>query len=687
MRKSHCTLRILALGAAMLAASAGSAFAASYETCLGEELRWIDNIVTVRADQASFPAGRWRDALQQAVDRFNLNPSPFRYSMTIDSDGVGLNNGQNEVWGSTDDTVLHGAPAVAYRWWTCYWLSGNVVHNMDEVDVIFNYGSPWRWASSESKSGLIRYGGSLRPMQTTAIHELGHGLPLSHVNTEYNVMGTDFEHISVNGSTARAYLGEDAADGAVFLYGLSSTLRQDLGVVHWKYSGVSGEYSDHDKTQLYDSSGAILSNFDDGGETRYRVHRGQTVLAEFTYENNGASTHSNIQVGFYISTNSLITTVDQPRIGGATLTLSPDDVFTFRTSVTIPNNLNSDQDYWLGVIIDDTGSISEMVEWNNATYIPIRVNSKVLTGLSISGPSSVNESSTAAYTATASWDDGTTSTVTPTWSENSSFASISSSGVLSTTSVTSNQSVTVSASYSSGSVTKTVSKLVTIVLSGSPDLVIDTFAVLDHMPETGENILIGATVRNQGNGSSNSTTLRYYRSTDATISTTDTQIGTDPIPSLSPGGSSSPSTLVSISSAGTYWLGACVDAVSGESSTSNNCSTGVQVTVNLTVIAAAPMIAVIGDDSVLEGSPYTGPTPSAIGTQPITWWLETGPSGMTIDAMGVVSWPNPAVLGSPHTIMIKAANVAGFDTESWLLTVTPPHTLSMPWLELLLLDD
>ena len=86
-----------------------------------------------------------------------------------------------------------------------------------------------------------------------------------------------------------------------------------------------------------------------------------------------------------------------------------------------------------------------------------------LAGLTINGPNSINESSTASYTATADWSNGTTSIVTSTWSENSPHASINSNGKLTTSSVTSNQTVTVSASYTSGGVTKTASKSVTIV--------------------------------------------------------------------------------------------------------------------------------------------------------------------------------------------------------------------------------
>jgi hypothetical protein len=82
--------------------------------------------------------------------------------------------------------------------------------------------------------------------------------------------------------------------------------------------------------------------------------------------------------------------------------------------------------------------------------------------MSISGPSSVNEGGSGTYTATASWSDGSTTPVSPTWSENSAYASISGAGVLTTLAVTSNQTATVSASYAAGGVTRTASKPVTI---------------------------------------------------------------------------------------------------------------------------------------------------------------------------------------------------------------------------------
>ena len=117
--------------------------------------------------------------------------------------------------------------------------------------------------------------------------------------------------------------------------------------------------------------------------------------------------------------------------------------------------------------------------------------------------------------------------------------------------------------------------------SGAPDLVVQSPAVDDDTPDAGASFTFSATVRNRGDGQSGSTTLRYYRSSNATISSSDTEVGTDAVGSLRAGGSS-PETiaLTAPSEEGTYYFGACVDSVDGESSTNNNCSEGVEVEVS-----------------------------------------------------------------------------------------------------------
>ena len=113
-----------------------------------------------------------------------------------------------------------------------------------------------------------------------------------------------------------------------------------------------------------------------------------------------------------------------------------------------------------------------------------------------------------------------------------------------------------------------------------PDLVVAAFAVSDHNPVADATFTLSATVQNDGNGAAASTTLRYYLSTDATITTADTVVGTAAVAGLAAAGSSGESVdLTAPATAGTYYYGACVDAVADESDTTNNCSPSVTVTV------------------------------------------------------------------------------------------------------------
>ena len=131
-------------------------------------------------------------------------------------------------------------------------------------------------------------------------------------------------------------------------------------------------------------------------------------------------------------------------------------------------------------------------------------------------------------------------------------------------------------------------------------------SVSDGSPETGDSFTLSATVENAGDGASAATTLRYYRSTDATISGSDTEVGTDAVGGLSAGGTSGESIgLTAPSTAATYYYGACVDSVTGESDATNNCSGSVQVTVSAPPPPTNPDL-VVGSPSVTDGSLETG---------------------------------------------------------------------------------
>ena len=147
-------------------------------------------------------------------------------------------------------------------------------------------------------------------------------------------------------------------------------------------------------------------------------------------------------------------------------------------------------------------------------------------------------------------------------------------------------------------------------LSGSPDLEVGTPSVDDSAPVTGDSFRLSATVSNAGDAESPATTLRYYRSTDATITTADTEVGTDAVAKLAASGRSAQSIdLTAPATAGAYYYGACVDAVTDESDTTDNCSASVRV--DVVELATQPQLSgspdlEVGSPSVDDSAPVTG---------------------------------------------------------------------------------
>jgi len=103
------------------------------------------------------------------------------------------------------------------------------------------------------------------------------------------------------------------------------------------------------------------------------------------------------------------------------------------------------------------------------------------------------------------------------------------------------------------------------------------FSVSDTTPTPGQSITLRATVYNWDFAdTSPATTLRYYRSTDSTITRGDTAVATDAVRSLSPGASSSESASVTAPSSGTHYYGACVDQVAGEQDPNDDCTSSLE---------------------------------------------------------------------------------------------------------------
>ena len=119
-----------------------------------------------------------------------------------------------------------------------------------------------------------------------------------------------------------------------------------------------------------------------------------------------------------------------------------------------------------------------------------------------------------------------------------------------------------------------------------PDLVVESPSVSDIAVQPGASFTLTATVRNRGNERAAATTLRYFRSSNATISTGDQEVGSVSAGARDASTASERSTGVAAPAVfGTYYYGACVDAVDGESDTGNNCSAAVAVAVSATTAA------------------------------------------------------------------------------------------------------
>ena len=113
-----------------------------------------------------------------------------------------------------------------------------------------------------------------------------------------------------------------------------------------------------------------------------------------------------------------------------------------------------------------------------------------------------------------------------------------------------------------------------------PDLVVEAVVVSDDAPDVEASFALSATVRNAGDGDAAATTVRFYQSTDATITTSDTEVVTGAVGALSAAGTSMKRIdLMAPAAGGTYYYGACVDVLPDESDKTNNCSSAARVVV------------------------------------------------------------------------------------------------------------
>ena len=133
-----------------------------------------------------------------------------------------------------------------------------------------------------------------------------------------------------------------------------------------------------------------------------------------------------------------------------------------------------------------------------------------------------------------------------------------------------------------------------------PDLVVSSFTVSETTIDSGETVNLSATITNSGDLTADSTTLRFFRSRNNSISDSGNPIATDDISNLSADSSDNISASVTGHSSGIYYYWACVGVVSSESNTVNNCSiaraiTALQPDLAVSRFTASPAIISSGE--------------------------------------------------------------------------------------------
>ncbi|MCA8972388.1 MAG: hypothetical protein KDC95_21550 [Planctomycetes bacterium] len=124
------------------------------------------------------------------------------------------------------------------------------------------------------------------------------------------------------------------------------------------------------KTTCYGKPNLLITNISSSTKI---AQRGGTVVLQASIANHGGVAAGAFEVGYYLSTNSTISTGDRLLATNGSAGLSAGRYYGRSTNVVIPMDAPLGTNMWLGAYADRNGQISEILETDNGLGINIRV--------------------------------------------------------------------------------------------------------------------------------------------------------------------------------------------------------------------------------------------------------------------------------------------------------------------------
>ena len=469
---------------AFLCASEASAFQV-WTTGTGAEIKWRSPSVIYFVNPAGGPAGTLQavTASLQTWTDVSSSSLEFLFGGTSASTSSQGRDGTNLI---LFQPLLSDSIAVTFTWYDT--STGEIT----DSDILLS--TSYSWSASGAPGSM--------DVQNIVTHESGHMLSLEDLYGAGDSAKTMYGFASA-GETKKRTLDPDDAAGISHLYPLQAGAVTvispnggesfEKGSSHdiaWSRSGDAGAFVNIDLLKGGAVNGIIASSTSNDGLFSWIVLPTQAAGADYririTSTSNGSITDvSNATFSIVATPPPPVTLTGLSISGPASVTEGSAAAYTATASWS-NGNATQVTPAWsvfpatfagidkagvlttLAVPSDQAVTVSATYTFGGVTQTasqPVTITdiAATLTGLSISGPASVTEGSTAAYTATASWSNGNATQVTPAWSVfPATFAGIDAAGVLTTLAVPSDQAVTVSATYTFGGVTQTASQPVTI---------------------------------------------------------------------------------------------------------------------------------------------------------------------------------------------------------------------------------